>query len=89
MQKALKEGRLQFSERPKIQVDSDPMKVEEALYSKPLECMMVETTNGLVESSDVVSLAKSFEVLIVEILMVSTKRPKGDWNQPIPNQAKT
>lgn len=28
--------------------------------------MMVMTTNGLVESSDVVSLAESFEVLMVE-----------------------
>lgn len=49
-----------------MQVDYDPMKVEEALYSEPLECMMVETTDVLVESSDVVSLAESFEVLMVE-----------------------
>lgn len=31
VQKALKEGRLQFGERPKIQMDSDPLKVEEAM----------------------------------------------------------
>lgn len=66
MQKALKEGILQFGERPKMQVDSDPLKVAEALYSKPIECMMVETTDGLVESSDVVYLVESFEVLMVE-----------------------
>lgn len=33
-----------------MQVESDPLKVEEALYSKTLECMIVETTDGLVES---------------------------------------
>lgn len=64
--KALKKGRLQFNERKKMRVDSDPLKVEKALYSEPLECMMVETTDGLVESSDVVSLAESFEVLMIE-----------------------
>ncbi|KAI5409288.1 hypothetical protein KIW84_054920 [Lathyrus oleraceus] len=66
VQKALEEGRLQFCERRKMQVDSDPMKVEEALYFEPLECMMVETTDCLVESSDVVSLDESFKVMMVE-----------------------
>lgn len=66
MQKALKEGRLQFGERPKMQVDSDPLKVEEALYSESFEFMMVETTDGLVEFSDVVSLTESFEVLMIK-----------------------
>ena len=41
VQKALKDGRLQFGEKPKMQVDEDPLKVEEALYSEPLDCMMV------------------------------------------------
>lgn len=51
-----------------MQVDSDPLKVEEALYSEPLECMMVEATDGIMESSDMVSLVKSFEVLMVETI---------------------
>lgn len=66
MQKALKEGRFQFGERPKIQVDSDPLKVDEALYSEPLECMMVEITDGLMDVSKATSLAESFEVLMVK-----------------------
>ncbi|KAI5408464.1 hypothetical protein KIW84_054342 [Lathyrus oleraceus] len=57
VQKATKEGRLQFGERPKMQVDSDPLKVEEALYLEPLECMMVETIEGLMEAFDVAYLA--------------------------------
>ena len=47
-------------------MDSDPLKVEEDLYFEPLECMMVKTIHGLVESSDVASLAESFEVLMVK-----------------------
>lgn len=35
VQKTLKEGRLQFGERPKMQVDSDPLKVDDALYLEP------------------------------------------------------
>lgn len=66
VQKALKEGRLQFGERPKMQVDSDPMKEEEALYVEPLECVMVETADGLVEVSKETSLAESFKVMMVE-----------------------
>ena len=66
VQRDLKEGRLEFGERQKMQVDSDPLKVEEALYSEPLECMMVETTDGLVEVFNVVSLSVSFEVPMVE-----------------------
>ncbi|XP_050919575.1 uncharacterized protein LOC127137133 [Lathyrus oleraceus] len=65
VQKALKEGRLQFGERPKMQVDSDPLKIEEALYVEPLECMVVETTDGLIEVSKADSLAESFEVMMV------------------------
>lgn len=49
-----------------MQVDSDPLKVEEALYAEPLECMMVETTDGLIEVSKVTSLAESFEVMMAE-----------------------
>lgn len=49
-------------------MDSDPLKVEEALYSEPLKCMMVETTDGLMESSGIVCLAESFEVLMVETI---------------------
>ena len=46
MQKALKYEILKFGEKPKMQVDTDPLKVEEALYSEPLDCMMVEATEG-------------------------------------------
>lgn len=51
---------------PKMQVDSDSLKVDEALYAEPLECMMVETTDGLVEVSKATSLAESFEVMMVK-----------------------
>lgn len=60
------EGRLQFGERPKMLVDSDPLKVEEALYMEPIECMMVEIADGLIEVSKATSLAESFEVMMVE-----------------------
>lgn len=40
-----------------MQLDSDPLKVKEALYSEPLEYMMVETTDGPNESL----VAESFE----------------------------
>ncbi|XP_050901983.1 uncharacterized protein LOC127108851 [Lathyrus oleraceus] len=66
MQNYLKEGRLQFGKRPKMQVESDPLKVVKDLYLEPLECMMVETTDGLVEAFESASLAESFEVLMVE-----------------------
>lgn len=46
MQKALKEDGLQLGEKPKMQVDTDPLKVEEALYAKPFEVIMVEATDG-------------------------------------------
>lgn len=49
-----------------MQVDSDPLKVEESLYAEPLECMMVETTDGLVEAFDEASLGESFEMMMVE-----------------------
>ncbi|XP_050896651.1 uncharacterized protein LOC127103431 [Lathyrus oleraceus] len=64
--KALKEERFQFGERPKMQVDYDPLKVEEALYAEPPECMMVDTNNGLIEVLNTTSLAESFEVMMVE-----------------------
>ncbi|KAI5424314.1 hypothetical protein KIW84_030490 [Lathyrus oleraceus] len=60
VQKALKEGRLQFGERPKMQVDIDPLKVEEELYVDPLECMIVEATDGPLEVLKATPLAKSF-----------------------------
>ena len=60
------ERRLQFGERQKMQVDSDPLKVDEALYVEPLKCMMVETTDGLIEVSKATSLAETFEVMMVE-----------------------
>src|SRR3954468_24381216 len=48
VQKALKEGRLQFGETPKssMQVDTDPLQVEEAHYTELADVMMVDTTDG-------------------------------------------
>lgn len=46
MQKSLKEGRLQFDEKQKMQVDTDPLKGEEALYAEPFDIMMVEAAEG-------------------------------------------
>lgn len=49
-----------------MQVDYNPLKVEEALYAEPLECMMVYTNNGLIEVLNATSLAESFKVMMVE-----------------------
>lgn len=84
MQKTLKEGRLKFGEWPKMQVDSDPQKVEEALYFEPLECMLVETIDGLMESLDVVSLAESFEVLMVKTTDGFDKRARDGLESAYP-----
>lgn len=62
VQKALNEGRLQFGEKPKMQFDTDPLKVEEAFYSELNECMMVEATDDLDENIT----AESFDYLMVE-----------------------
>src|SRR4051812_2388097 len=54
VQKALKEGRLQFGEKPKssMQVDTDPLQVEEAHYTELADVMMVETTDGFVRKQN-------------------------------------
>lgn len=62
VQKALNEGRLQFGEKPKMKVDDDPLKVEEAFYSEINDCMMIEATEGLEEEIT----AETFECLMVE-----------------------
>lgn len=49
-----------------MQVDSDPLKVEEELYAEPLDCIMVEPTNGLIKVLKATSLAELFEVIMVE-----------------------
>ncbi|XP_050889499.1 uncharacterized protein LOC127094751 [Lathyrus oleraceus] len=48
VQKAMKDGRLQFGENPKslMKVDSDPKKTEDANYTKPMEILMVEAAEG-------------------------------------------
>lgn len=66
VQKALNEARLQFGEKPKMQVDADPLKVEEAFYSEIGDCMMIEATEGFEEIT-----AETFECLMVE----TTKGP--------------
>ena len=73
MQKALKEGRLQFGEKPKMQVDTDPLKVEEALYSEPYDCFMVEAADGLDEAIN----ADSFECMMVETTDGSDKKDEA------------
>ncbi|XP_058775744.1 uncharacterized protein LOC131650018 [Vicia villosa] len=72
VQKALMEGRLQFSEKPKlsIQVDVDPMLVGEANYAEPLEIMMVETTEGLGEGG------AGMENLVVENTVLRSVYPR-------------
>lgn len=48
MQKTLKEGRLQFGEKPKasMQVDVDSFQTKENHYTEPVEILMVEATDG-------------------------------------------
>ena len=64
VQKALKDGRLRFGEKPKMKVDIDDLKVEEALYLKPLDFMMVEATEGL--DKEVIMVGD------IEVMMVGT-----------------
>lgn len=49
LKKALKEGRLQFGEKPKplINMDSDPIQTVDIHYVEPLEILMVEAIEGL------------------------------------------
>lgn len=48
MQKALKEGIIQFGEKLKtsMKMDSDPMQTEGAHYNEHVEILMVEATEG-------------------------------------------
>lgn len=48
VQKALKDGRLQFREKPKssMNVDSDPIKTEDAHHTELGEIMMVKAVKG-------------------------------------------
>lgn len=48
IQKALKDGKLQFGEKSKssMKVDSDPMQIEDAHYAEPMEIRMVEVVEG-------------------------------------------
>ena len=49
IQKALKDGRFKFDEKPKssMKVDSDPLHVVDAHFVEPLEVLMVEANDGL------------------------------------------
>lgn len=49
MQKALKEGILEFREKPKalMEVDSDPLQVKEASFVEHVKILMVEAIEGL------------------------------------------
>lgn len=49
VQKVLKEGRLQFVEKPKssMQVDADPLHVKETNYGEPFEVLMFKATESL------------------------------------------
>lgn len=57
-----------------MQVGSYPLKVKEALYSEPFECMVVETTNGPTESL----VAESFECMMVETTGGFDKRTEDE-----------
>lgn len=48
VQKALKDGRLQFGKKPKSSMKrySDPMQTEDAHCVKPVEILMVEVAEG-------------------------------------------
>src|SRR4051812_17700669 len=54
VQKALKEGSMQFGEKPKssMPVDVDPLLVREANYTELFDVMMVETTEGFDEKKN-------------------------------------
>lgn len=72
-----------------MHMESDPLKVEEALYSESIKCMMVETTDDLVESSDMASLAESFEVLMVETIEGFDNKAKNGLESAYPQQGKS
>ncbi|PNX59109.1 hypothetical protein L195_g051249, partial [Trifolium pratense] len=44
VQKALKDGRLKFGEKPKQQmkIDEDPLQISDASYVEPVECLMID-----------------------------------------------
>ncbi|XP_045831592.1 uncharacterized protein LOC123922985 [Trifolium pratense] len=44
VQKALKDGRLKFKEKPKQQmkIDEDPLQISDASYVEPVECLMID-----------------------------------------------
>lgn len=73
-QKALKEGRLLFREKPKasVQVDFDPLQVKEAHFSKPVKIPMVEATEGLdfkveqVEQNTAEDIAEKMKVVFLQ-----------------------
>lgn len=69
-----------------MQVDYDPMNVEEALYMEPFKCMIVETADGLIEVSKATSLAESFKVMMVETTEgfrnEDVRRPESSYPHP-------
>ena len=54
IQKALKDGRLKFGEKPKssMKVNSYPLHIVDAHLVEPLEVLMIEATNGLEDEHD-------------------------------------
>lgn len=54
VQKDLKEGKLQFGEKPKttMKVDSNPIQTKDSHYAEHMEILMVEATEGFKEEAD-------------------------------------
>lgn len=48
MQKTLKEGELQFGEKPKalMHMDANSLQIEDAHYAEPVEILMVKANEG-------------------------------------------
>lgn len=70
VQKALKEGMLQFGKKPKasMHVDVNMLQIEDARYTKPVEILMVENTEGFemeIEKGEQISI----------LLIQSCRRP--------------
>lgn len=65
VQKALKEGIIQFGEKPKtsMKMDSDPMQTEGAHYNEPVEILMVELLKASTWRLTKVNISLSLQML--------------------------
>lgn len=74
VQTTLKQVRLQFGEKPKMQVDENPLKVEEDIYAEPLDYTMIKVT----EDFDI-------EVMMVGTTEVSDEKMKSELQAVYPH----